>query len=37
MCPRSGRIYGIIILKLAVQTYLQSNIKTIIKQYKEAF
>lgn len=32
-----GRIYGIIILKLAVQTYLQSNIKTIIKQYKEAF
>lgn len=32
-----GRIYGAVLLKLAVQTYLQSDIKTIIKQYKEAF
>lgn len=32
-----GRIYGIVLVKLAVQTYLQSQMKDIIKQYKEAF
>lgn len=32
-----GRVYGIVLVKLAVQTYLQSRIKDIIKQYKEAF
>lgn len=32
-----GRIYGIVLLKLAVQTYFQSRVKEIIKQYKEAF
>lgn len=32
-----GRIYGIVLVKLAVQTYFQSRVKEIIKQYKEAF